>query len=806
MTLTTTLARVGLEVVLEGLGDFRQGLGQANRLIDTFAKGGREVEKSFRPVNKVLAAFVESLRRIAEFVVAGIIVRGFEKITSAIRGMVEAMVTAGAEFQTLTVRLEGLLAREILDTGQVKNFTEALQLAGPAAEDLFGWIQQLALTTPFDIQDVAETITFAKAYGFAADNAKVVTAAIIDFASGMGLTSVQMKRIIENFGQMIQQGKVTSTELRDLGRGALVPINRILEVMQGNLGVTTEKFLDMKKAGELEVMPFIDAFIQVVGTDFPDAGRRASRTITAVVGNMKDLVQGILGFNVVRPVLDVIAEKMANMLDALTTGERGEKLISLAKGIGDSLVFIMEAILTFFGGSEAVAEGIISFIEKFDESLSRFAERVDSALRFLKDEGLIATLVEFDIISPGVAEIAEKIANAIGFLKDEGLVPTLVEFDIIDVGQAEAFLSTLDDIIETAKKAIAFAGEEGVLRLAFEFFPPGTSVGNFIIDIQTALENLQIFWTQNKDQILGIIDSLLGSLLKTGQVGGETLLEVLGAQLVRFSEILVKDGPKILDIVERLADHIGNNLIPKLMAFSDWIIRNQDTIINFFIGLEILGKVIKLIIAFAAAVFLLGTPLGQLFTFLVGIGVLTATFHESISLFLHLLGQLFLIITLIIDKAVRELGGIFGFLGTLGVMLQNTMGALGFNAMLAFASSFFRVFDWFKASIWDRFMGFIAAVKWWLGIRSPSSVFEKLGKQTVEGYAKGIMDAFKLPEAAMRVAVAHTLAPAVNAMAPGVTGTTMNTTNNFTLNVNSSAQREPLIADFRQLESLSTLR
>ena len=163
--MTEIASKLGVELVLEGLTSFRRGMMEARKENEAFAESGGKIEKALSPVNKLLGTFFESLKRIGEFVIAGVIVRGFEKITSVIKDMVSAMVAAGMEFQTLTVRLEGLLAREILDAGQAVDFTNALELATPAAKDLFFWIQKLALTTPFDIQDVAETITFAKAYG-----------------------------------------------------------------------------------------------------------------------------------------------------------------------------------------------------------------------------------------------------------------------------------------------------------------------------------------------------------------------------------------------------------------------------------------------------------------------------------------------------------------------------------------------------------------------------------------------------------------------------------------------------------------
>ena len=78
---------MGVEAVVENLGNFARDMDSMNRLIDRFTSRGEKMERTFKPVNAVIGAFGESLRRIAEFVIAGIIVRGLEKITSAIMGM-----------------------------------------------------------------------------------------------------------------------------------------------------------------------------------------------------------------------------------------------------------------------------------------------------------------------------------------------------------------------------------------------------------------------------------------------------------------------------------------------------------------------------------------------------------------------------------------------------------------------------------------------------------------------------------------------------------------------------------------------
>ena len=104
------------------------------------------------------------------------------------------------------------------------------------------WLQKLAVTTPYDNNDISNMYTLARSYDFADDKARQMTDDITNFASGMGLTSEEMQRVIINFGQLQAQGKLNGQELRDLARGSFVPINAILDKMKTKLGLTTEEF------------------------------------------------------------------------------------------------------------------------------------------------------------------------------------------------------------------------------------------------------------------------------------------------------------------------------------------------------------------------------------------------------------------------------------------------------------------------------------------------------------------------------------------------------------------------------------
>jgi hypothetical protein len=87
-----------------------------------------------------------------------------------------------------------------------------------------------------------------------------------------------------------------------------------------------------------------------------------------------------------------------------------------------------------------------------------------------------------------------------------------------------------------------------------------------------------------------------------------------------------------------------------------------------------------------------------------------------------------------------------------------------------------------------------------LGIHSPSRLFFDIGSNTMQGMALGIQKAAGLAALTMQGAMARVASAAV----PSVTNSTVyNNTSNYNLNINSSAQSEPIAQDFALMQSLA---
>jgi len=366
------IGRLGNDIKTVLVSAFNIAIG----VIKTF---GNIIKTVLTPVRSVIDAFVGSLRRIGEIASGILIANTVRKLADTIRDMATSALDAAINFQTLEVRLQGLAARQIFNEGNVENFGQALDQASGKASKLLDWVIDLSLKAPISTDAIANTLTLATSYGLGEEAAKKMTTAVLTFASGMGLTDVAQRRIIENFGQMIQQGKITSMELRDMGRGAFVPVGDLLNKTAELLGMTSDefdgtaasinKFADSK--GLDSVMTMMEAFIQLTETEFEGAIERMGATIQGLRQRFKNLVSAIIGLNVLKPSLDLLGGSISKIFDAIAESE-GIKTAS--KEIGEALAGMVGDLLGEMPSVEVIVGKIETALNNVRDAIGFFRE------------------------------------------------------------------------------------------------------------------------------------------------------------------------------------------------------------------------------------------------------------------------------------------------------------------------------------------------------------------------------------------------------------------------------------------------
>ncbi len=162
---------------------------------------------------------------------------------------------------------------------------EALQQAGPKAKELLGWIQKLAIKSPFTQQGVSEAFKTAMAYGFTTDEAQRLTSAMIDFASGAGASESVMNQIALALGQIKAKGKLAGQEVLQLVNAGV----DVRGILAKAFGVTTAELEDMQEKGLIPADKAIAAIVESLEKDFGGAAERQSSTLSGLLASLSDL-------------------------------------------------------------------------------------------------------------------------------------------------------------------------------------------------------------------------------------------------------------------------------------------------------------------------------------------------------------------------------------------------------------------------------------------------------------------------------------------------------------------------------------
>lgn len=344
------------------------------------------VKAAISPFIKLGQAMAGLAVSVGRFLV-GDLINAVQSTFSTLRSEIVSTVS---DFQRLEIQYESLIARQLRLADGTLSVEASLAQAAGRAQELLEWVKQIAITTPFEVETIARTLAFSQAMGFTTKESQAVTTAIINFTSAMGLGQETMERIIQNFGQMRAAGKVTGTELRDLARGALVPVNDILTRMGENLGIAKENMADFRKAaaeGAAPVDEFFKAFIDVANESFPNAAERMSRTFEGVKNNIVDFFKTVVGVEALGPLFDRVTEIMANALDSLLSPavRRVAKVVgeTLLQGfnqvwdaIQNKLLPALKNLAAAFGFTEATGFGFAEAIARISATISVAIEKV----------------------------------------------------------------------------------------------------------------------------------------------------------------------------------------------------------------------------------------------------------------------------------------------------------------------------------------------------------------------------------------------------------------------------------------------
>lgn len=766
------MEEIGVQAVVKGLSSFLADLGK----ISTGLKGlqnslpkGNLFTDIFTGAGNALKSFGREVLNVAEFALGQLLANSIQFITQKIGELATATVETGSEFQLMEMRLQRLNFNEVV--GQTLGLASAQKLATEATKDQLQWVLRLAATTPYDAQDIANVYTLARSYGFVGDNAKQLTQDISNFASGMGLGNTEIERIIVNFGQMVQQGKVTQREMNDLARGAFVPVNDVMAKMRQNVsqmsqedlkalskatGISSQAlkniaqdtkaadstFTKLRATGE-GVTLFMQAFSDVVEQRFTGAAEQMARTFKGATDNAQDFIKSIFGFNVVKPVLDLIGGKIGDMLSALTAPENFEKVSGAAANLGNAITGLVSDLLGLKSFDAA------SFVDGFVTGLNNISDWINSNKGNVVDFFTgIGTAIQTQVV-PFIQNVVGAFDTISAWVSSNGET-------------INGFFSALGEIISTV-----FADLTG----------GQIQIGGGLEGFLTGITSFMQYVITNKESIAEFVSDLTRLFVIVQAVS--FVFGILGS-------ILISVVTFVISVIAGVSGLIG--VISVLSAVVGALLSPLGLIV------VIVGAVIGIFLSLGAVAFMVGQAIGAGLLIAVA-AIKTFAIYATIGF-----NQFKAAVMSAMSDAVATVNAKIGEFKSAGQnMIQGMV-----NGVTSAAGRL-------ASAIRQAVQNAINAALSVLDSHSPSRVFMEIGENTMKGMALGIQDMAGMVEGAMQGVVAQATLPALAmpavvqnyAMAASsVPSATYNTTNNMNLTINSAARTEQVMQDYNTMRAL----
>lgn len=568
------MEKIGVMAIVEGLSSFLGDMGKMDKSIRDLIPGNSLLERAFNAVGTAASNLASSALRTLEYALGQLLADAIQGVVKFLGEMISGVIDAGDEFARLQIRLERLNFNALTASGE--DYNDAMKQSIRLTQEQIDWTIKLGAQTPYDASDIANIYTLARGYGFTAEEAKGLTEAVIDFSSGMGLTNVELERIVINFGQMRQQGKLNAQDLRDLARGAFVPINAILDITAQKLGITTEEFNKLKKAGTLtadQVDIFIEAFEEFVGINFEGAAQRLGNVFQVAIDNIKGMIQDMLAAYVVVPIFMTIGEKIQNITNALTeSDELWGRLTGSLKKIGMTVARIIERLFDLMPSVDGIAEGIVNTLEKvsdwFGKNENNIVSWVRDAVTWISGWLVPALQDAWQWLFGEKGEGKEgAIAGFFKFIQEVG--PGIMQLIGWIVAQLSIFSAWVGDNQGLINDFFGALGEiiSDVLEGLFGKAPEGEGVLG-------VLKSIMQWVVENKDKIAEFVEGFikLAVAWDIAKVVGGVLLAVVARIMVALTTLLVivKAGALIIGALMSPIALLVLAIVGLILAINAW--------------------------------------------------------------------------------------------------------------------------------------------------------------------------------------------------------------------------------------------
>lgn len=509
----------------------------------------------------------------------GNIMTGIKSTIDLVSGAIHAFTGFAMEglnsiafYERLEASLTTLNAAQLVSHESAIDMASAMEITSIQAQELTKWMQEVAIKSPFTLEGVAQAFRLAEAYGFTAEQAKILTQDLIDFAAATGNTEYSMQRIALALGQIQAVGHLTGQDMLQLTQAGLP----VAQILADYFGVTTEKVIEMRTAGLIPASDAIKAITEYIETNFAGAAERQANTWAGLMGTFSDIKQ--MG----------LREFFGGLFDALQP--LAVSLSTWLQGPGMTILGTLGDMLGTITGN--LVAKLAEFTPVFNTLNTAFLEFINLTNNdWTPLQALEKILGELAIIWKGtpLGDIVTDIREFIAIGESEGWGAAIKDL-FIDITSGFDLQTTVQNILDRITTALG----------ASDLQPLGQTIGNLLNSaITSVLSGLDVIINQVDWGPVGLaLKTALGEMWK-GAMEDTSLRQTLSDAFGNLLRFMWTGGPGTEAIVDEAKQNLKNDIIGMFLGLSDtintWIRDNFHIDINasafsFGTDLESIGK------------------------------------------------------------------------------------------------------------------------------------------------------------------------------------------------------------------------
>ena len=539
-----------------------------------------------RQARGVLQGFSSFLGGVASTASGFLSAQIFQGAITGAQQLGREALTAYANYERLGMSLESLVGRELMNAGAADSLREAMETAGPAAQELLGWIQQLAIESPFTQQGVADAYRTAMAYGFTSKEAKRLTQAMIDFSAGSGANEATMSRIALALGQIQSKGKLAGQEMLQLTEAGL-PVTQILSKA---FGVTTGELEKMREKGLIPADKAIEAIVQSLEQDFGGAAERQAATFSGLISSLTDIKEVGLRelftgvFQEAQPYVAAVVDKLSSEEFKASLREAGMRAGELVRPFLDGSV--AKNVQDFV--SSLITPDMTESINSFRESLGALGGTIEESLPMLEQYGADMKRFLVEQLQTAGPEILGNLSSVVASIEeiwrnhgDEIMavvnfawrVITTVVLGAMELltGGIAGFLAWMQGLFDAATLAVQGNWQgawEAILLAALNAFgliqgAAEAFFGLVLGIVGTNMEAFKLTWSENWEMAKLIVTTIWQNIVSRITDKVNEIYSVVASKLAAVIEWI---GTKFVEPMKRHMDAVQKAIKPVIDA------------------------------------------------------------------------------------------------------------------------------------------------------------------------------------------------------------------------------------------------